>query len=222
MMAGTRPVEETEVVIGEKPMSVAEKEHLAELETTIKANLRGFYAVGLALREIQEKRLYRQKYKSFEEYCKTKWDAGKRRAYQLISASEVFESVNSCAQKKSLSEPINEAQIRPLTREELSPEDQVECWKAACQKAESAGRKVTAHYVEEAVIEFIGGRKKRQLREVRKNLNDAEFTLEFKRALTPVIQMLHDAQETGWRDTSRRKILELLDSLRAIVAGEAE
>ena len=196
---------------GMKPLSVKESERLEKLEKVIKDNFMAFYAVGCALREIRDSKLYRETHERFEDYCKEVWETGRRRAYQFIDATAVFENVNNCAQNNNLPLPLNEAQVRPLTRDELSPDDQIQCWKAACQKAQLADRKVTAHYVEEAVVEFLGGRVKRQLREIRKNLNDAEFLIEFKRAMTPVVQMLADAQENNWKDTNRQKVKELLD-----------
>lgn len=207
---------------GMKPLSVAEAERLTKLEAIIRDNFLAFYAVGSALKEIRDSNLYRETHRSFEAYCKEVWETGRRTAYQYINAVGAFENVRNCAQKIELPLPANEAQVRPLTRQGLSADDQITCWKMACNKAAAAGRHVTAHYAEEAVVEFLGGRAKRQLSEARKTLNDEELTMEFKRAMSPVLQVIHNAAEQNWRGVNRQKIIELIDSLRSIVIGEGK
>ena len=55
-------------------LSPFEKTRFNELETVIKENFTGFVAVGNALAEIRDSKLYRQEYKSFEDYCQNIWD----------------------------------------------------------------------------------------------------------------------------------------------------
>jgi hypothetical protein len=71
-----------------------------------------FWEIGLALGQIQEKRLYRQNYKTFEEYCISRWEMSRRSAYQLIEAASIHQNVRHGAQIL----PANEHQARPKKR----------------------------------------------------------------------------------------------------------
>ena len=205
---------------GIKPLTVKESERLEKLEAVIQQNFKGFYAVGCALKEIRDSLLYREKFSTFEDYCRQVWETGKRTAYQYIAAVDAYENVRNCAQNENLPAPANEAQVRHLTRTELSPEDQIECWKSACERAAVEGRKVTAYYVEQAVVEFLGGRAKRQLKNTVRESNQANFPIEFNKALAPIISMINQAIENNWKGMRREKVIELIDNLRAIVAGQ--
>ena len=70
-------------------MSRDEKQRLRECEETIRQNLSGFLEVGNALLAIHRERLYRAKYKSFEDYCRTEWDMGKSYAHKLINGAVI-------------------------------------------------------------------------------------------------------------------------------------
>lgn len=125
-------------------ITLTESKRLTELEETIQKGLTNSYN---ALREIQEKRLYRSEYETFEQYCKAKWGTSRRRAYQLIDASKVIENVNQGSHLDVV--PSNERQTRPLTA--LPQNQQPEAWKKAVEKAD--GKQPTAKQVEEAVEE---------------------------------------------------------------------
>jgi hypothetical protein len=74
-------------------LSAQETQYLAMLEATIKNGLGIFWKVGEALAEIRDRRLYRQEYSTFAEYCEKKWNFSSRRAYQLIESAEVAKDV---------------------------------------------------------------------------------------------------------------------------------
>jgi hypothetical protein len=228
---------------GVKPLTVKEADRLEKLEAVIQQNFKGFYAVGCALREIRDSQLYREKYSTFEDYCKDVWETCARSARRYIGAASAYETIKAWAEENATNwshddnathgshsengtnwshydEPKNEAQVRHLTREELSPEDQIECWKSACERAAVEGRKVTAYYVEQAVVEFLGGRAKRQLKNTVRESNQANFPIEFNKALAPIISMINQAIENNWKGMRREKVIELIDNLRAIVAGQ--
>lgn len=76
-----------------------EAQRLAELEVTIAKTRDAFRSGGAALAEIRDRKLYREKYKSFEAYCEEVWQLSRRRAYQLIEASEIVESLPPKSQK---------------------------------------------------------------------------------------------------------------------------
>jgi hypothetical protein len=130
----------------ENTLSLAEAQELRKLEARVERCLKAFWQIGQALRGIRDKHLYRQQYKTFEEYCITRWEMSRRSAYQLIEAASVYENVRHGAQIL----PANERQARPLVA--LSPEQQREAWAKAVSTAPSG--KVTAVHVTQVAREY--------------------------------------------------------------------
>jgi len=95
---------------------------LLELETIIENGLKTFVDVGLALMKIKEKKLYRQEYGTFEEYCKSRWSISRSYGWRLIESAKVIENLLPTGNIL----PINEKQVRHLSG--LTPEKQVEVW----------------------------------------------------------------------------------------------
>lgn len=200
----------------ERPLSAREEKRLAELEQVIRDNFRGFVAVGQALAEIRESRLYRETHSLFEDYCRDLWDMSHQRAFQLEAAAKVIDNLativatsNDGAEVEIL--PTNEAQARELTR--LQPEEQVKVWSGLVQeaKAQSFGNKaqvkITAQAVKKAVLGYkgkeLGVAINRTNREARKNQTDyasEDFTQAFNAFLTQV----DIERNAGWRYTSRK------------------
>ncbi len=52
-----------------------------------------FIAVGEALAEIRDSKLYKDSHKTFEAYCKARWDLGRSRAYELIDQAKVTKAI---------------------------------------------------------------------------------------------------------------------------------
>jgi hypothetical protein len=52
------------------PLTSDEAERLLECETVIEKGFQTFIEVGIVLLEIRDKRLYRQSYETFEDYCR--------------------------------------------------------------------------------------------------------------------------------------------------------
>lgn len=115
---------------------------LAQHEAVIRDGLQTFVAVGNALAAIRDGKLYKETHKTFEDYCRQKWNMVASRARQLIAASTAVESVESVTTVT----PRTEAQVRPLVG--LEPEQQREAWQAA---VEASDGKPTAKHVEAAV-----------------------------------------------------------------------
>jgi hypothetical protein len=127
-------------------LSAPEKDQLARCETVIQMKLMAFYEVGLALAEINRQRLYRAEYRSFEEYCRTRWDMSRIHAFRLLKAAEVHQALLPIG---NIPLPQNEAQVRPLTA--LSPDKVKVIWRRAIKKA-GAG-KITAKLVRSVISE---------------------------------------------------------------------
>ena len=101
---------------------------LATLEAVIERGLSTFVEVGNALLEIRSRGLHRDAgFKTFEEYCQTRWNFTHQRASQLIEAAHV---AGLLAGDEGLATIVaNEAQARelaPLMRDD--PEAAREVW----------------------------------------------------------------------------------------------
>lgn len=77
----------------EKALDRGERETLETCERVIQGGLDTFIEVGGALSVIRDQRLYRSSHKTFEEYCREKWDMTGRRARQLCAAAGVVRNL---------------------------------------------------------------------------------------------------------------------------------
>lgn len=119
---------------------------LIELEREIELGMERFIAVGKALMQIREKRLYRVGYATFDEYCQERWGMSKSNANRLVAAAEVTVNLTPIGVKT----PTHESQLRPLAP--LEPQAQREVWQRAVETAPEG--KVTAKHVERTVTEW--------------------------------------------------------------------
>ncbi len=132
-------------IVEQKKLDVIERKSLRKLEKTISDGMRTFHAVGDALFEIQESRLYREKHKTFEAYCQNKWDFSRQRAHQITGAAQVRASLS----KNFDILPETEAQAAPLVG--LDEEATNAAWGEAIDKSKESGEKITGVKVKEAV-----------------------------------------------------------------------
>jgi len=132
-------------------LSTRELRQFERAERTIAKGLKSFLEVGMALKEIRDSRLYRQLYATFEEYCVSRWELSRPRAYELCAASEVVSDLSAIADIRLL--PENEAQARPLTRLKAL-KHRKRAWLLALKTAKAERRVVTAKDVEAAVIKL--------------------------------------------------------------------
>lgn len=218
-------------VLGEldTELSTREEQRLAELEQIIKDNFLGFVAVGQALAEIRDTRLYRVDYPSFDDYCRKLWDMARRTADQLVSASKVVENLSAIALKTEDGTtieilPANEAQARELAR--LQPEEQVKVWTDLVQTAryQSAEKgiqiPITAKAVKKAVLLHKGHKLEvaldQAIREPGEHRTEFESE-EFNQAFRAFIAQIDIERRFGWRNTSRKSCHKaLLTILEAV------
>jgi hypothetical protein len=128
-------------------LTAREKRDLEKAEGRIARGLKSFLAVGMALKEIRDNRLYREDFKTFEEYCARRWDFTRIRAYQICAASEVVADLSTIV---NIPLPENEAQARPMVRLKTT-QHRRRAWRMALKMASAEGRPVTARDAEEAV-----------------------------------------------------------------------
>ena len=105
---------------------------------------RAVFEAGKALEELRERRLYRSTHKTFEEYCRERFDFTRRRINYLISGSQVYNNLkmgtngsqNLRADDEEIEPPqilpTNERQVRPLTKPD--PDQQCEAWQQAVEE----------------------------------------------------------------------------------------
>lgn len=128
-------------------LATTEQDRLTVLETIIEAGIKSFKAVGDALLEVRDSRLYRSEYDSFEQYCTMKWQIERRHAYRLIDAATVVKNVSHGTHPA----PDSERQARPLTQ--LPADEQRAAWQEAVETAPEG--KVTARHVQAVVARRV-------------------------------------------------------------------
>ena len=128
-------------------MTLQEIERFSVCEQTIGENCKAFFALGEALLEIRDKRLYRESFKTFAEYCRVRWDFTRAWAHFQINASTIGRNLLTMVDMEDLSHPKNERQVRPLSA--LPAEMQGAGWRRAHEIA--GNRPVTHHHVKQAV-----------------------------------------------------------------------
>lgn len=135
------------------PLSAEEKKALRRCERIIARGAAQFVRVGLALREIRDRRLYRETHSTFEDYCVAKFDFHRAHGYRLIEeATAVADLEMSPIGDVPL--PENEGQARVLAA--VMAEMRVEVMRLARVKA--AGRPLTAKLIRAAAVELGAGR----------------------------------------------------------------
>jgi hypothetical protein len=100
-------------------------------EAVLETASSNFVQAGLAFGRIRDGDLYLcgGEYKSFDTYCRQKWQYGRDYVDRLISAAQVFTQLLTNGQQK----PEHERQIRPLVG--LAPDQVQLAWVNAVNKA---------------------------------------------------------------------------------------
>jgi len=129
-------------------LTAIEHKSFAECEQVIAKGMHTFVEVGNALLTIRDGRLYRDKYATFEAYCREKWEMTKRYANYVIGSAQVVKRLGTIVPIL----PTTESQARPLT---TIPMEQVgEVWQEAIETApkDKNGKPIiTSKHVDETV-----------------------------------------------------------------------
>ena len=104
--------------------------------------MEAFLEVGTALTKIRDTRLYKAEFRTFEDYCRQRWDMTRQYANQLISSVHVVNSLETIVSK-----PTAESQVRPLSQ--LPTRERSAAWEEAVRSAPNG--KPTAAKVQEVV-----------------------------------------------------------------------
>ena len=137
-------------------LSSDDRKEFRRCESVIKRGVRTFIDVGTALKVIQENQYYRERYDTFEQYCKDRWEFSRAHAYRLIESAKVVETLvgggidDIDGDDSRL--PLRESQVRELGRLQDDRARQ-EVWEKSI--AAAADGKVTAKLISEKVAEYI-------------------------------------------------------------------
>src|SRR6516164_8553335 len=144
------------------PLTTVERARLAELESVVKRTLDGFLECGKALAEIRNKRLYRQQFGTFEDYCIKRWGFGGSHGLDLVRSAEVAERLLAGpaapeAGDSPLPPDLSPATLRPLQK--LDPPLQSAVWRLASRVGKPTHHVVAkiARIVENAINEGTNG-----------------------------------------------------------------
>ena len=219
-----------ELIINEKPLSPVETSRLGELEAVIRENLKAWYAVGMALVEIREQKLYRNdEGRTWEAYCAEVLDMSKNYADRNIAAAKVIENLVPIVTKDDKPVdwqllPANEAQARELAR--LAPEEQKQVWGSLVERVKTEEQpKVTAKAVKNAVAALKKQTIHEGIDEAKKKVKAASKvdpdrkSLDFSEALDGLLEVIEGEHRFGWKTTSRKVVYDTLVQL-AVAVGD--
>jgi hypothetical protein len=152
----------------EDSVNILAKQH-QEDEAIIKAGLKAFFEVGSALMRIRDSKSYKDVdgYKTFDAYCKDKWDMGKSYAHEYISSAKVLDNLSGIPVI-----PTAVSQCRLIAG--LNPKLQRKIWQAVINASQESGEKITAKLVQE-VLEEICAPDPIIVEELRANVNEEEW-----------------------------------------------
>lgn len=92
------------------PLTPEQEKRFEALETQIEENYLSGFKLAAALAEIRDKRLYRANYKTFEKYCKERWEYSRSYCERLADMDGVLKDLKDF--EKTPSFPKNELQAR--------------------------------------------------------------------------------------------------------------
>ena len=119
--------------------------HLLELKVE-----RAFHEAGKALRELRDRRLYRNSHKTFEEYCRDRFGFSRQNANYFIAGAGVVDNLLNLTKNLCQTLPTKFEQVRHLTT--LDPDDQCQIWQEA---VEEAGGRVPSGRIVKGIVERL-------------------------------------------------------------------
>ncbi|MBD2526909.1 hypothetical protein [Nostoc sp. FACHB-133] len=140
-------------------VTAVEVTELTQEEQSLRLHLehrveRAFLEAGQALMELRDRRLYRSTHRTFEEYCRERFNYSRDAAYLKISATAVYENLQKFLPTigRQIPMPTNERQLRFLAKAELEPAVQADVWQ---QAVEQAGNKIPSGRIVKDVVDRI-------------------------------------------------------------------
>ena len=128
-----------------EPLTSEEKERLAELEDSFRTSLN---TAAFALKEISDRKLYRETHRLFQDYCEEQLQISRRFASYQINFARIVEEFEKEQDVPFL--PTSESQVRALAK--LTSEERKALWLESCKKA---GNKVPSRETVQSVVQQI-------------------------------------------------------------------
>ncbi len=115
---------------------------------------RAFFEAGAALRQLRDKRLYRSSHKTFEAYCRDRFNYSRDAADLKIAAAKVYENLQQFlpTNGRQIPMPTNERQLRDLAKANLDPKTQAFVW---LEGVDSAGNKLPSGRIIKGIVERL-------------------------------------------------------------------
>ena len=130
---------------------------LADNEAVIRRGLIQVWEVAAALADIREQKQYKDAgFKTFEEYCETRWNFKRDYASKLIQGSQVVENVKENLSTLVDKMPETERQTRAIREATKEPAKQAEVWAKAVEDA--GGEQPTAPQIREAAAKVTASK----------------------------------------------------------------
>jgi hypothetical protein len=214
-----------------KPLSATESKRRAELEGLITRNFKAFYDVGCALREIQQRMLYRDTHDRFSDYLKELWDMARSQAFRLIDAATVVDNLLEFASAQGDSNgkkarvphgghepalPKNERQARTLAK--FDPDQQRTVWIEAVKTAPDG--KITASHIKQTAKRLHLEKVKETVAKARRQTNQApKIGEDFRRAFNEFLDAINIERANEYKNTDQNEVIRhvriILEALEA-------
>lgn len=134
------------------PLDSHEQAQLSACEKIIEKGYTTFIEVGNALFEIRNNKLYREKHATFEEYCKGKWQIKRQRAYELMEAASIVNTLSEISDKDNgqhdngLTPTMRESHAAALAK--IPQESRNDVWQKVIKDYQHKGKTVTAKIIQ--------------------------------------------------------------------------
>ncbi|MGR3279779.1 hypothetical protein ACSYAD_32500 [Acaryochloris marina NIES-2412] len=107
-----------------------------DIHAALKTGAEVVLAIGTALDQIRDRKLYKAEFRTFEAYVNKKFSMKRSRAYHLISAARVIKELQSHFKETEL--PKNESVVRPLMK--FKEQQLIEIWQTVLNSYKDPGR----------------------------------------------------------------------------------
>ncbi|MDZ4877643.1 MAG: hypothetical protein CLLPBCKN_007078 [Chroococcidiopsis cubana SAG 39.79] len=116
------------------PLNSDEQRDRERLELKVEL---AFRQAGKALAELKDKRLYRSTHKTFEQYCRDRFDLSSDAVYLKINAAKVYDNIEEFLPTigRQIPMPTRERQLRDIGKAGMEPKEQADVWAESVDEA---------------------------------------------------------------------------------------
>ena len=193
-------------------MTDEEFARLEELENIVRTNFGAFVQTGMALAEIRDRKLYRERFKTFEAYCKDTLEVSRSRAYRLIDSASVIQNLSPMGDIL----PKNERQVRPLTK--LEPEIQIRAWQNVIDYTREKKKKPTANIINRIAQIYRGESIERGYRNAKERVStESIVSTAFKKGFQAFLDVISEERNQGWKKTSKKAAIKHVETILDLI-----